>query len=99
MSESAYNEISPLIKEHCKLPSYWHDLSVDLQYFLRSFITGKDLEGEKRVKDILTERLQYLIEAFKDQLEETEEDKVRTAAEDFADNLEILLDEWANDNQ
>ena len=51
------------------------------------------------MKDVLTERLQYLIEAFKDQLEETEEDKVRTAAEDFADNLEILLDEWANNSQ
>jgi len=99
MSESVYNEISPLIKEHCGLPSHWHNLSVDFQCFLRGLTADNKSEGEKKVKNILAERLRYVIDEFKEHLEETEEDKVREAAEDFADNLEFLLDEWLNDNQ
>ena len=94
MSERAYNDLNPLVKEHCRLPSYWHGLSVDLQDFLQRFVITKSSKEEKRVKDVFAEKLQYMIEEFQDQLEETEEEKVREVAEDFADNLEILLDEW-----
>jgi len=94
LSEQAYNDLNPLVKEHCGLPSYWYSLSVDLQDFLQRFIIDKSSMEEKRVKDVFAEKLQYMIEEFQDQLEETEEEKVREMAEDFADNLEILLDEW-----
>ena len=51
MSERAYNDLNPLVKEHCGLPSYWHGLSVDLQDFLQRFVITKSSKEEKRVKE------------------------------------------------
>ncbi len=97
--EKVYDEISPLIKEHCGLPCYWYELTIDQQNFVIAMLeTQKNLKVET-MKDLLLERIRYKIEEYREEREHFA--SVAEGQESFdnlLDELEILVDEWFEDD-
>ena len=99
IEEKVYDEISPLIKEHCGLPCYWYELTIDQQDFVIAMLEAQKNLKVETMKDLLLERIRYKIEEYREEREHFA--NVAAAQESFdnlLDELEILVDEWFEDD-
>ena len=95
IEEKVYDEISPLIKEHCGLPYHWYELTIDQQNFVIAMLEAQKNLKVETMKDLLLERIRYKIEEYREEREHFA--SVAEAQESFdnlLDELEILVDEW-----
>ena len=99
IEEKVYDEISPLIKEHCGLPCYWYELTIDQQNFVIAMLEAQKNLKVETMKDLLLERIRYKIEEYREEREHFA--SIAEAQESFdnlLDELEILVDEWFEDD-
>ena len=95
IEEKVYDEISLLIKEHCGLPCYWYELTIDQQNFVIAMLeTQKNLKVET-MKDLLLERIRYKIEECREEREHfANVEEAQESFDNLLDELETLVDDW-----
>ena len=93
--EKVYDEISPLIKEHCGLPYYWYELTIDQQNFVITMLeTQKKIKVEE-MKHLLLERIRYKIEEYREEHNDPKTlEEAKESFDNLLDELETLVDEW-----
>ena len=95
IEEKVYDEISPLIKEHCGLPCYWHQLTIDQQNFVIAMLEAEKETGEKEMKHLLLERIRYTIEEYREEREQFANiEEAQESFDNLLDELETLVDDW-----
>ena len=97
MSEKAFNQISPLLKMRCKLSYYWHSLSIDHRDLFSELIKNKDKPEVKKMKNVIVERIRYKMDEYRELLENT--DDGTELLENFLDDVEMMIDDWYEENQ
>ena len=99
IEEKVYDEISPLIKEHCGLPCYWYELTVDQQNFVIAMLEAQKNLKVEIMKDLLLERIRYKIEEYREEREHfASVEEAQESFDNLLDELEILVDEWFEDD-
>ena len=99
IEEKVYDEISQLIKERCGLPYHWYQLNIDQKDFVFALLEAQKNIRVEKMKHLLLERIRYKIEEYREEREHFA--NVAAAQESFdnlLDELEILVDEWFEDD-
>ena len=93
--EKVYEEISPLIKEHCDLPYHWYELTIDQQDFVIAALEAQENIWEETMKHLLLERIRYTIEEYREEREHFANiEEAQESFDNLLDELETLVDDW-----
>ena len=100
IGEKVYDEISPLIKEHCGLPQYWYELTIDQQNFVIAMLEMQKNIGVEQMKHLLLERIRYTIEEYREEREQFANiEEAQESFDNLLDELETLVDDWFDNDK
>ena len=95
IEEKVYDEVSPLIKEHCGLPHYWYQLTIDQQRFDIAMIEAQEKIKVEQMKHLLLEQIRYKIEEYREEREHfANVEEAQESIDNLLDELETLVDDW-----